>query len=79
MTDVEAGEPATAFAIVAGGTPSAEQVAALTVALSAGASSTPGSGVPTLSAWQEAGLLEGIGFRPFVSVDDVVRYHRSLA
>ncbi len=65
--------------VVRGGEATPEELAALVVAL------TPTAGEPDVDdrrnrhAWQEAALLEGVGFRPFVSVDDVERYHRSLA
>ncbi len=66
--------------VTGGGEPTAEELAALVIALSpvaqAEAADAAGDG---WSAWGEAALLEGVGFRPFVSVDDVVRYHRSLA
>lgn len=67
--------------ITAGGVPTAEELAALVVALTptTAAGQEPSSLHESGSAWREASLLEGVGFRPFVSVDDVAAYHRSLA
>ncbi len=75
--------PPVAFGITAGGDPTPEQLAALVVALTPVAASEPAaetaSGAQAAGGWREAAVLEAVGFRPFVSVDDLVRYHRSIA
>ncbi len=69
-----------AFRITRGGEVSAEELAAITVVLTASSTSEPDvDDRRQRKAWNEAALLEGVGFRPFVSVDDVERYHRSIA
>lgn len=66
--------------VTGGGTPTAAELAAVIVALTPGTSSDDAEHAATdRSAWLEASLLEGVGFRPFVSVTDVASYHRSLA
>jgi hypothetical protein len=67
--------------VVGGGLPSAQELAALTVALTPGPATLDAapSEAAVGSAWRRASRLEGVGFRAFVSVDDVDAYHRSLA
>lgn len=83
MSDDTAPAPTARIEVVAGGEPSAEELAALVVALTpvavVGDADEVSASRPGGSAWTEAGLLEGVGFRPFVSVDDLDRYHRNLA
>lgn len=65
MPDDDATADTPRYVVVGGGEPSAEQLAALTVAL------TPvvvvGESTPEPSGWVRAGLLEAVGGRPFAS------------
>lgn len=63
--------------MVAGGTPTAEELAALVVALTPTGEGPQPEQAP--AGWAEAALLEGVGFRPFHSYVDLDRYHRSIA
>lgn len=66
----DAGPPR--FLITRGGTPTAEQLAALTIALSGPAPQPDAAPArpPDRPGWARAALLEGLGHRPLVSPVD---------
>ena len=57
------------YVVTGGGEPSAEELAALMVALTPVAG--PAEDDDAAPAWVDAALQEGIGRRPFVSADDL--------
>jgi hypothetical protein len=62
-----------AFAVTGGGAPSAEELAALTIALTpvAGDDSAPDDGTQA-SGWRRAALVEGVGGRNAASLPDLI-------
>ena len=61
------------YVITGGGTPTPEQLAAVTVALTPVAVAVEDDAAPTdgLAPWARAGLLESIGHRRFVAMPDL--------
>ena len=70
--------PSSRIEITGGGQPSPEELAALTIALQPVAVEVDDRPDPRAS-WEQAALLEGVGFRPFNSHTELARYHRSIA
>jgi len=68
-----------AFRVTGGGTPSDEELAAMIVALTPVAAAAAPEAPRRASGWLRAARLEGVGLRPFTSVDDLNHYHHSLA
>lgn len=79
MSDAADREPTTRVVVTGGGTPTPEQLAALTVVLSAARPAPPAPRGTDRSGWERAALLEGVGFRPFGGYPELQRYHRSIA
>jgi hypothetical protein len=72
MADVDAPD-LPRYVVTAGGTPTPEQLAAVTVALTPVAVVVEDDAAPTggLAPWAHAGLLESIGHRRFVAMPDL--------
>lgn len=62
-----------AFRVTGGGAVTAEELAAVTVALTPIAATTPAATSTVLSGWARAALVEGVGGRPPVSHPDLVQ------
>ena len=65
--------PRPRYVITGGGTPTTEQLAALTVAMTPVAAPAEDDGPPSgaASAWAHAALMEGVGHRTFVAMPDL--------
>jgi hypothetical protein len=63
--------PPLALRVVGGGEPTAEELAAVLVALTPTGGDGSGDGSPTTPAWTRAAMLEGIGGRPAASPADL--------
>lgn len=69
--DAEEPPAAAQLRVVAGGTPTPEELAAVVVALTPTGGGDPSGPAPGPAPWQRAAMLEGIGGRPATSPADL--------